>query len=128
MGSQQLLLILLGIILVGVAIVVGFSITSHQTMLSNRDAIIADITDLSMNALEYRSRPLSRAGGGGSYLGYQIPMVLASNENGAYAVISLSQNQISFGGSSPQGFGTIVATFGPEGRLQGSYLFTGKFE
>lgn len=128
MGSQQLLLVLLGIILVGIAIVVGFSISFQQTVLSNRDAIIADVTDLALNAAQYRARPTSRAGGGGSFVGYQIPTALTSNENASYSLTSLSQNQISFSATSQQGFGTVAATFGWEGRLSGSYAFTGKFE
>jgi len=127
-GSQQLLLVILGIILVGVAIVVGFSISTHQTVLSNRDAIVADITDLAANAMQYRARPLSRAGGGGSFVGYQIPAALASNENASYSVVSLSQDMISFNAVSQQGFGTVAATFGWAGRLSGSFAFTGKFE
>ena len=128
MGSQQLLLILLGIVIVGIAIAVGFSISAKHTVQSNRDALIADLVDLSANAYQYRSLPTARGGGGGAFTGYTIPSSLRSNENGSYSVVALSAGQLTFHASSAQGFGTVQGTFGSDGRLVGSYTFTGKFQ
>ena len=128
MGSQQLLLILLGIIIVGVAIAVGFSFSARHAVQSNQDALVADLTELAASAYAYRNLPKSLAGGGGSYLGYEIPGVLQSNENGSYALVSVSPDQIAFVGTSARGFGTVVGTFGPNARLVGSYGLTGRFQ
>lgn len=127
MGSQQLLLILLGLILVGLAIAVGLSLSSSHTADSNRDAIIADLVDLSADALRYRQTPAARAGGAGLYTGYQIPASLRSNENGSYSLVGVSPDQVTFLATSSQGFGTIQGVFGPDGRITGPYNLTGRF-
>jgi hypothetical protein len=127
-GSQQLLLILLGIIIVGIAIAVGFSVSARQAVNSNRDALVADLTNLSSNAQAYRMLPTAQGGGGGSYVGYQMSALLQSNENGSYALVSVSPDQIAFMGTSAQGFGTVVGSFGPSGQLVGTYSFTGRFQ
>jgi len=88
MGQQQLLLIILGVIIVGIAIAVGLSMFTAQSVGANRDAIISDLTNLAANAYQYRIRPTTMGGGGGSYVGYALPPSLASNENGVYTVSS----------------------------------------
>ncbi|MCX5729611.1 MAG: hypothetical protein NTZ28_12390, partial [Nitrospirae bacterium] len=59
MGQQQLLLIILGVIIVGIAIAVGLSLFSAQSVQSNRDAIINDLNNLAAQAYQYRIRPTS---------------------------------------------------------------------
>ena len=49
-----------------------------------KDAIINDLNSLASHAYQYRIRPESMGGGAGSYIGYQIPERLASNENAIY--------------------------------------------
>ena len=66
MGQQQLLLIILGVIIVGIAIAVGLSMFTAQSINANRDAIISDITNMAANAYQYRIRPVSMGGGGGA--------------------------------------------------------------
>ncbi len=67
MGQQQLLLIILGVIIVGIAIAVGLSMFTAQSIGAQRDAIISDITNLAANAYQHRIRPASMGGGGGAY-------------------------------------------------------------
>jgi len=69
MGQQQLLLIILGVIIVGVAIAVGISMFSSQSVASNKDAIISDINNLAADAYQFKIRPISMGGGGGTYTG-----------------------------------------------------------
>jgi hypothetical protein len=88
MGQQQLLLIILGVIIVGIAIAVGLSLFAANSVTSNRDAIINDINNIAANAYQFYIRPLSMAGGGSSYTlggGYKIPGRMSSNDNGTYA-------------------------------------------
>jgi hypothetical protein len=85
MGQQQLLLIILGVIVVGIAIAVGLSLFSAQSIQANRDAIINDINNIAANAYQYYIRPISMAGGGGVYDNYTIPAKLSSNDNATYA-------------------------------------------
>ena len=84
MGQQQLLLIILGVIIVGIAIAVGLSLFSANSIQANRDAIINDINNLAANAYQFRIRPVSMAGGGGDFKGYTVPFKMSSNDNATY--------------------------------------------
>ena len=128
MGQQQLLLIILGVIIVGIAIAVGLSMFTAQSVGANRDALIADITNLAANAYQYRIRPAAMGGGGGSYVGYTLPVSLVSNENGFYALGTVTSNSIQFSGSSAQAYGTVLGTYGADGKLSGNFTFTGDFQ
>src|SRR3990170_400864 len=94
MGQQQLLLIILGVIIVGIAIAVGLSLFSAQSIQSNRDAIINDLNNLAAQAYQHKIRPASMGGGNGSYDGstptagsgtsFVIPSKMSANENASY--------------------------------------------
>ena len=87
MGQQQLLLIILGVIIVGIAIAVGLSLFAANSVQSNKDAIINDINNIAANAYQFYIRPTSMAGGGSSYTGgtgYKIPARMSSNDNATY--------------------------------------------
>ena len=127
MGQQQLLLIILGVIIVGIAIAVGLSMFTAQSVNANRDAIIADITNMAANAYQYRIRPVSMGGGGGSYAGYTLPVSLASNENGSYTV-TVAAALVTFTGTSAQGYGTVTGGYDGSGRLSGTFTFTSQFQ
>ena len=129
MGQQQLLLIILGVIIVGIAIAVGLSMFTAQSVGANRDAIIADITNMAANAYQYRIRPTSMGGGGGQYTGYTIPSSLTSNENGSYTISTAgSSTSIGFQGVSAQQYGTVTGLYGADGKLSGSFSFAGDFQ
>ena len=117
MGQQQLLLIILGVIIVGIAIAVGISMFSSGTVQANKDAIINDLNNLAANAYQYRIRPTTMGGGGGGYTGYAIPTKLATNENATYAAGSISATSITFTGTSGQGYGTVIAVLDSTGKL-----------
>ena len=117
MGQQQLLLIILGVIIVGIAIAVGISMFSSGSVQSNKDGIINDLNNLAANGYQYRIRPTTMGGGGGGYTGYLIPTKLASNENGAYVTTSVSASSITFQGTSSQGYGTVIAVLDSTGKL-----------
>ena len=117
MGQQQLLLIILGVIIVGIAIAVGISMFASGTVQANKDAIINDLNNLAANGYQYRIRPLTMGGGGGSYVGYNIPTKLATNENAAYARSAVSATSITFTGTSGQGYGTVIAVLDSTGKL-----------
>jgi hypothetical protein len=117
MGQQQLLLIILGVIIVGIAIAVGISMFSSGTVQANKDAIINDLNNLAANGYQFRIRPTTMGGGGGAYSGYTIPTKLATNENAAYTVGSVSASSMTFTGTSGQGYGTVVAVLDSTGKL-----------
>ncbi len=88
MGQQQLLLIILGVIIVGIAIAVGLQLFQAGSIGANSDAVINDIMNIAAHADQYRIRPKAMGGGGGIFDGYQIPVRLVTTGNGIYEVVS----------------------------------------
>ncbi len=95
MGQQQLLLIILGVIIVGIAVAVGITMFQDNAVDQNRSAVIADLTTLSAKAQQYYAKPVSLGGGGTSFVGLTADAtgigILASpaftsNANGTYTV------------------------------------------
>ncbi|MBS3945031.1 MAG: hypothetical protein KGZ42_05995 [Melioribacter sp.] len=85
MGQQQLLLIVLGVIIVGIAVVVGINVFTASSTQANRDAVIADMTNLASLAHQYYRKPQQLGGGGNSFIGWTVPSQLVTTGNGTYA-------------------------------------------
>lgn len=95
MGSQQLLLIVLGVILVGLAIYAGYNIAKDYLENTNREQLITSIYDLGLLAQQYYKKDVSAGGGGGSFIGWSIPIQLRNTEVGNYnAVVSFDKINI----------------------------------
>ncbi len=86
MGQQQLLLIVLGVIIVGIAIAVGISMFKSNAQSSNRDQVINDLNNLAAKAQQYYRKPTAMAGGGQSFVGFGLAPVDTGNGNGSYTV------------------------------------------
>ncbi len=86
MGQQQLLLIVLGVIIVGIAIVVGINLFQAQSVNANRDAVIGDLNNLASISMSYFKKPTSMGGGGNSFVGFAMPTNMGSNDNGTYTI------------------------------------------
>lgn len=84
MGQQQLLLIVIGVIIVGIAIVVGIYLAATSAQSSNRDAVIADLNNIGAFAQQYYRKPTALGGGGNSFTGFTIPPILTQTGNGSY--------------------------------------------
>ncbi len=84
MGQQQLLLIVLGVIIVGIAVVVGINVFSASSSQSNRDAVISDLTNLASMAQQYYRKPTALGGGNNAFTAWTIPTNLATTGNGTY--------------------------------------------
>lgn len=86
MGQQQLLLIVLTVIIVGIAVVVGINMFSASSSSANRDAVISDATNLGTMAQQYYRKPTALAGGGNSFVGWwaTVPTSLKTTANGTY--------------------------------------------
>ncbi len=84
MGQQQLLLIVIGVIIVGIAIVVGIQLASTSAQSANRDAVIADLNNIGAYAQQYYRKPTTMGGGGNSFTGWTIPTSLTKTGNGTY--------------------------------------------
>jgi hypothetical protein len=127
MGQQQLLLIILGVIIVGIAIAVGLSLFSAQSVQSNRDAMINDLNNLAAQAYQFRIRPQSMGGGQGDYTTFSIPIKMRTNENGTY-VATPAANTIGIVATSRQNASNyITVTIDGDGHLT-SWSYFGDFQ
>ena len=86
MGQQQLLLIVLGVILVGLAIVVGINVFTASSASSNRESLVADLTNIASMAQQYYRKPTALGGGNNTFTGWTVPGNLAQTPNMSTAV------------------------------------------
>ncbi|MBK7105419.1 MAG: hypothetical protein IPH62_09055 [Ignavibacteriae bacterium] len=93
MGQQQLLLIVLGVIIVGIAVVVGINVFTASSKNANRDAVIADLTTLAAMAQQYYRKPTAMGGGGNSFVGWDVPSSLVQTANMSEDVTIDAQTQ-----------------------------------
>ena len=104
MGQQQILLIVLSVILVGIAIAVGITMFQAQAKQGNIDAIISDLNNLGSVAYQYRIRPETMGGGGGTFDGFgvvdeepdvatlywgELPESMRTNQNADYLIAAI---------------------------------------
>lgn len=101
MGQQQLLLIVLGVIIVGIAIAVGISMFKSNAQSSNRDQVINDLNNLAAKAQQYYRKPTAMGGGGQSFGGFTLAPVDTGNANGSYRVRATAPSGITDTTSSP---------------------------
>ncbi|OGU44605.1 MAG: hypothetical protein A3C56_08195 [Ignavibacteria bacterium RIFCSPHIGHO2_02_FULL_56_12] len=128
MGQQQLLLIILGVIIVGIAIAVGLSLFSAQSIQANKDAIINDLNNIAAHCYQFKIRPSSMGGGQGSYSGYAIPTKMATNENATFSVSSATATSVTIvATSTANSTNTVTAVVDSDGRL-GSWTYAGDFQ
>jgi type II secretory pathway pseudopilin PulG len=89
MGQNQLVLVILGAVIVGIAIVVGINFFTSNSGQADRDAIIADLRSLAVMAQQYykENSQIYR-----SFDGWEIPERSDSTGNGTYSADVSSQS------------------------------------
>ena len=112
MGQQQLLLIVLGVIIVGIAVVVGINVFTAQSEESTKDAIVSDCTNLGAMAQQYYRKPVAMGGGGNSFTNFAIPASLLTTANGTYEVSTPGDQSIVITGTpvAATGYTWVVNT------------------
>ncbi|MCK4357538.1 MAG: hypothetical protein KAW92_02105 [Candidatus Cloacimonetes bacterium] len=70
MGTQQVLLIVLAIIIVGAAVAVGITMFGKQSSSANIDALKADLMNIAANSMSFYKTPAGMAGGGSGNPGF----------------------------------------------------------
>ena len=94
MGTQQLLLIILGVIIVGVAVALGVTIFGSNADQANKDAVTQDCLRLAAAAQGYYRKPSFFGGGNNSFNNITVEALgmedngngEAENLNGIYSV------------------------------------------
>jgi hypothetical protein len=96
MGQQQLLLVILGTIIVGIAITVGLAIFKANAVESSRTAMINDLGYFAMRARQMYYKPKNLGGIDRDFRGITLNMLtrLSENENGRYYIESSSKDSI----------------------------------
>jgi hypothetical protein len=101
MGQQQLLLIVLGVIIVGVAIVAGIGLFNAGAEESAKDELVAQSITIGSNAQQFYRRPIAMGGGGNSFdqggiggVGYTIPPKMSTTANGTYTALVNPQSVV----------------------------------
>jgi Tfp pilus assembly protein PilE len=92
MGQQQLLLIVLGVIIVGIAIAVGISMFKSSAVDANRSAVSSDLTNLASKAQRYYRTPVELGGGGQNFKGFKLSPLDTGNANGSYSLSTTEPN------------------------------------
>ena len=79
MGTSQILILVLSVIVIGVSVATGINMFNKQAKINHRQAILDRINDLVKEALVYRKTPVSMGGGGNSFIGYTPPGAVESD-------------------------------------------------
>ena len=100
MGQQQLLLIVLGVIIVGIAVVVGINLFNANAEESAKDTLVSEGTNLGAMAQQYFKKPVALGGGGNSFVGFGVAPTAASS----WSIITcrINNNTISYWAISGQ--------------------------
>ena len=100
MGQQQLLLIAIGVIVVGIAVVVGINLFNAAAQSNNRSAVVGDLNVLANYAEQYYKMPPAFGGGAGSFIGFDSTKVsgLTTTPNGNYTISGQSATQVTIAG------------------------------
>jgi len=96
MGTQQLLLIVLGVIIVGIAIAVGITMFKGNLQSSNRDQVISDLENLGATAQQFYRKPTTMAGGGFDFDNFALTPVDTGDGNGSYSLASSQPSNADF--------------------------------
>ena len=81
MGQQQLLLLVLGVIIVGIAVVAGIGMFNAAAEEAVKDELSAQLMSIGANAQQWYKKPISMGGGGGTFVGYTIPNRMTATES-----------------------------------------------
>lgn len=127
MGQQQLLLIVLGVIIVGIAVVVGINVFTASSANANVDAVIADLTNLASMAQQHYRKPAALGGGGNAFttknggIAWTVPASLEQTSNmSAKVTATVADQSVTLVGTGTEnkadGSGKITVTMvvGPD--------------
>ena len=117
MGQQQLLLLVLGIVIVGLAVVAGIQAFGENQKKANADAITNDVIRIASDAQAWNLKPTAFGGGNGSFaavtfpkLGYELTSGNYVNLNGQYVLSGAGIATLTIRGCSLKNKNTVTST------------------
>ncbi len=127
MGQSQLLIITVSVLIIGLALLAAVFFFRSGDIESNEKAMINDINQIAHVSVRYFSRPKSLQGGGGSFVGFELPTKLRTSLNGRYSILVVSAGLLQIQGTSARDSNnTLSAQIGTDGKAS-SWTFTGDF-
>jgi len=86
MGTQQFLLILFSLIILGLIIYSGYVMMHNSNENSNREQLITNLYDIGLIAQNYYKKSIDKEGGNGSYLNWKLPDQFYNSTVGSFDV------------------------------------------
>jgi len=120
MGQQQLLLIVLGTIIVGVAVVVGINMFTTGAVNAERDALLQDVNNIASSAASYWRKPAALGGGARDFTGVTSVVTFgsdSSNANGVFTMTVTATDQFTLTATGANEGVVIVAFITQQGVL-----------
>ena len=113
MGQQQLLLIVLGVIIVGIAIVVGINLFNANAEESAKDTLVSEGTNLAALAQQHYKKPIALGGGGNTFTGatatpaqpFSIPTTLVLSSLGSNWTATVNAQSVTLANVIPTNLG-----------------------
>ena len=94
MGTQQLLLIIIGMIVLAAAIAVGNLLFNAHAESSTKDTIISECMNLGSLAQQYYNKSMEMGGGDKSFVGWSISQHIDSTMSATYSIISANDEKL----------------------------------
>jgi hypothetical protein len=106
MGQQQLLLVVLITIIVGIATIVAINNMRSSHDASVYEAIQQDIMQAQSQSIAYHKKAVMMGGGGGSYIGMTLEDILLpeENENASYQLGNITPGSFTILATTDYGF------------------------
>lgn len=128
MGHKQPLFLVIGIIVFGFGVALALYVYGESNLYSHRDSLLHDLRHIGSDAVQFRMRPKSMGGGGGSYQGYSIPSKLTVTEHARFQIVGEPTTKLlTLRAFSIFRIGTIDAVIDSAGRFQFAGA-TGEFQ
>ncbi len=112
MGQQQLLLLVLSAVIVGLAVVVGINMFGESAVQANQDAVVQDVLTIATRAQAWYRRPAMLGGGGRTFSSVTLDTLKfdAVNANGSYSVTATDSTVVVVGNGN-EGIQVTVTVF-----------------
>ena len=94
MGTQQLLLVVLGIFIIGIAIVFATQLFESHAEDSTKDSIAIECVNIGLLAQQYYNKAREMGGGSKSFVGWNISSELDSTSSGIYTISARNSTQL----------------------------------
>lgn len=124
MGQQQLLLLVLGIVIVGLAVVVGIQAFGENQKKANADALVNDAIRIASDAQAWKLKPAAFGGGGSlvgatnfdgltfEQLGYEVDASKYINLNGEFTMAATTSSVVITGTNAANNNQVVVTVTG----------------